>query len=80
MAKRNMFTSEFVNSPDALASECVKEPFPTNGDRISAAEIAKRNDVNSFTLLGFITQAIVPHPFSLMQIRHSTPYVSAILF
>ena len=56
--KRNMFTAAWLAQPDELAAECIKEPFPTNGDRVGAAEVAKRHDLTSFTFLGFVTQAI----------------------
>lgn len=44
--KRNLFSDAFVSLPDEL--ECVKKPFPTNGDRYAAAEVKKRSDSKSF--------------------------------
>jgi hypothetical protein len=58
MLKRNVFTEAWCNAPDELASECTKEPFPTNGDRVGAGEVAKRGHPANFTFLGFVTQAI----------------------
>jgi acetyl esterase/lipase len=51
-----MFSPEWLAKPDE--SEYTKEPFPTNGDRIAASEVAKRKNTEAFTRTGFIAQAI----------------------
>ena len=51
-----MFSPEWLAKPDE--SEFTKEPFPTNGDRIAAGEVAKRQNTAAFTRTGFIAQAI----------------------
>jgi hypothetical protein len=56
MVKYNLFSPEWLARPDE--SEYVKEPFPTNGDRIGAGEVAKRMDTVSYTRTGFISQAL----------------------
>jgi hypothetical protein len=45
--KYNLFSEEWLAKPDEL--EYTKEPFPSNGDRIAAGEVAKRQDTESFT-------------------------------
>jgi pimeloyl-ACP methyl ester carboxylesterase len=56
MIKYNLFSPEWLTRKDE--AEYVKEPFPTNGDRIAAGEIAKRLDTTSYTRSGFISQAL----------------------
>jgi hypothetical protein len=56
MLKYNMFSPEWLERPDEL--EYTTEPFPTNGDRVAAGEVRKRQDTESFTRTGFIAQAI----------------------
>jgi hypothetical protein len=56
--KRNLFTEEWLNRPDDLATECVVQPFPTNGDRFAANEILKRTHPHHFAMHAFILQAI----------------------
>jgi fermentation-respiration switch protein FrsA (DUF1100 family) len=51
-----MFSPAWLAKPDE--SEYTKEPFPTNGDRVAAGEVAKRKNVEAFTRTGFIAQAI----------------------
>jgi hypothetical protein len=56
MAKRNMFSPEWLDQPDEL--EYCEEAFPTNGDRVAAAEVRKRQATEYFTRTGFIAQAV----------------------
>jgi hypothetical protein len=56
MVKHNMFSPEWLTRPDEL--EYTKEPFLTNGDRVAASEVRKRQDIEAFTRTGFIAQAI----------------------
>ncbi|KAK3078923.1 hypothetical protein LTS18_006277 [Coniosporium uncinatum] len=56
--KHNIYTERFLNAPDALGSESVVKPFPTNGDRAAATEIWKRRNPQLFTRPGFLAQAI----------------------
>jgi hypothetical protein len=45
--KYNLFSEQYLNKPDV--TEYTKAPFPTNGDRVAAGEVAKRQDTASFT-------------------------------
>ncbi|KAF2503396.1 alpha/beta hydrolase-like protein [Lophium mytilinum] len=54
--KRNMYTAAWLEKPDD--TEYVVEPFPTNGDRFAAFEIAKRSNAAAFSRTGFLAQAI----------------------
>lgn len=56
MAKWNIYSDSYCDLPDDI--EPVVKAFPTNGDRFAAGEIAKRKDVERFSKLGFICQAI----------------------
>ena len=56
MIKHNLFSESWLALPDEV--EYTKEPFPTNGDRVAAGEVAKRQDTVSFTRVGFMAQAI----------------------
>ncbi|KAL8924772.1 MAG: hypothetical protein Q9208_003862 [Pyrenodesmia sp. 3 TL-2023] len=46
------FSQSWLEAPDDYGE------FPTNGDRFSAMELAKRQDVEGFTRKGFICQAL----------------------
>lgn len=50
--KARMFSQSWLEAPDDYGE------FPTNGDRFSAMELAKRQDVEGFTRKGFICQAL----------------------
>ncbi len=65
MVKHNMFTSAWLDLPDAEGG------FPTNGDRVAAQDICKRMDHEAFTRTGFILQAIAAgwHHKSTAQLR-----------
>lgn len=52
MVKRNLFSQEWLDEPDADGG------FPTNGDRFAAQEITKRQNIGGFTRKGFTLQAI----------------------
>lgn len=54
--KRNIYTLEFLDAPDCL--EYKVKPFPTNGDRFAAQEVAKRKTPQHFNRTGFMAQAI----------------------
>ncbi|KAF2198280.1 alpha/beta hydrolase-like protein, partial [Delitschia confertaspora ATCC 74209] len=56
--KRNLFTADWLSEPDALASESIKQPFPQNGDRVTALELTKRAHPSHFKPYAFILQAI----------------------
>jgi hypothetical protein len=45
--KYNLFSEEYLAKPDT--TEYTKTPFPTNGDRAAAGEVAKRLDTAAFT-------------------------------
>lgn len=64
-----MFSPSWLAKPDE--SEYTKQPFPTNGDRIAAAEVAKRQNTQAFTRTGFTAQAIAAgwHHKSPAQLR-----------
>lgn len=51
-----MFSPGWIAKPDE--SEYTIKPYPTNGDRIAAGEVAKRQNTEAFTRTGFIAQAI----------------------
>ncbi|OCK75745.1 alpha/beta-hydrolase [Lepidopterella palustris CBS 459.81] len=53
--KHNLYTSSYLLSPDS--TECVVCPFPTNGDRFAASEVAKRTHP-AYSRVGFFAQAI----------------------
>lgn len=53
--KKNLYTAEWLNAPDAL--EHVVKPFPTNGDRFAANELWKRTHPDYFQKAGFFLQA-----------------------
>ncbi|KAI4191787.1 MAG: hypothetical protein LQ346_004608 [Caloplaca aetnensis] len=50
--KARTFSQTWLEAPDDYGE------FPTNGDRFSAMELAKRQDVEGFTRKGFICQAL----------------------
>ncbi|KAI4232410.1 MAG: hypothetical protein LQ349_005035 [Xanthoria aureola] len=50
--KARMFSQSWLEAPDDYGD------FPTNGDRVAAMELEKRQDVEGFTRRGFICQAI----------------------
>lgn len=50
--KARTFSQSWLEAPDDY------EDFPTNGDRVAAIELEKRQDVEGFTRKGFICQAI----------------------
>lgn len=52
----NLFTDAWLPLPDEL--EYTKEPFPTNRDRVMAAELSKRLNPNTVTTLSFMAQAV----------------------
>jgi pimeloyl-ACP methyl ester carboxylesterase len=54
--KHNIYTEAFLDAPDKL--ECKTKPFPTNGDRFAAQEVAKRKMPQYFNRTGFMAQAI----------------------
>lgn len=54
--KKNLYTQEWLNTPDTL--EPVRQSFPTNGDRFAANEIWKRSHPELVGKAGFILQAI----------------------
>ncbi|CAD0014355.1 unnamed protein product, partial [Aureobasidium pullulans] len=54
--KHNIYTEAFLDAPDCL--EYKVEPFPTNGDRFAAQEVAKRQMPQYFNRTGFMAQAI----------------------
>ncbi|KAJ9659350.1 hypothetical protein H2201_007375 [Coniosporium apollinis] len=54
--KRNLYSEKWLAAPDE--SEYTIQPFPTNGDRFGAAELAKRSDKEGFQRKGFMAQAI----------------------
>ncbi|KAF2150968.1 alpha/beta hydrolase-like protein [Myriangium duriaei CBS 260.36] len=56
MTKHNMYSEEWLDRPDE--TEAVVRPFPTNGDRFGAGEVAKRKDPERFSRLGFVCQAV----------------------
>lgn len=56
MVKYNLFSQKWLAEPDCL--EYVKAPFPTNGDRIGAAETSKRQ--NPDAIPKYITPTFVP--------------------
>jgi predicted esterase len=51
-----MYTSAWLDRPDE--TEHIVQPFPTNGDRFAAFEIAKRSDAAAFSRAGFMAQAM----------------------
>ncbi len=65
MVKRNLFSQEWLDAPDADGS------FPSNGDRFAAQEITKRQNTDGFTRKGFTLQAIAAgwHHKSAVQLR-----------
>jgi pimeloyl-ACP methyl ester carboxylesterase len=60
--KRRLVAAPFVDEPDRDA--CVdgatgtRHAWPTNGDRLAAGELRKRQDTKGFTAKGFVLQAI----------------------
>ncbi|KAF2758057.1 alpha/beta-hydrolase [Pseudovirgaria hyperparasitica] len=54
--KYNLFTADWCNAPDE--HEYTVKSFPTNGDRMMASEITKRNNTAQFTRRGFLLQII----------------------
>ncbi|KAI4087565.1 MAG: hypothetical protein LQ339_008882 [Xanthoria mediterranea] len=50
--KARTFSQSWLEAPDDYGD------FPTNGDRVAAMELEKRQDVEGFTRKGFICQAI----------------------
>ncbi|KAF2824599.1 alpha/beta-hydrolase [Ophiobolus disseminans] len=54
--KKNLYTQEWLDSPDTL--EPAKQSFPTNGDRFAANELWKRSHPEFLGKSGFILQAI----------------------
>ncbi|KAI5202735.1 alpha/beta-hydrolase [Aureobasidium subglaciale] len=54
--KHNIYTDAFLEAPDGL--EYKVQPFPTNGDRFAAQEVAKRQMPQYFNRTGFMAQAI----------------------
>ncbi|KAK5002205.1 hypothetical protein LTR60_007172 [Cryomyces antarcticus] len=54
--KRELYTAAWLAKPDE--TEYTVQPFPTNGDRFAAGEIAKRQDPEAFNRRGFIAQAV----------------------
>ncbi|KEQ64754.1 alpha/beta-hydrolase [Aureobasidium melanogenum CBS 110374] len=54
--KHNIYTQAFLDAPDCL--EYKVKPFPTNGDRFAAQEVAKRKTPQHFNRTGFMAQAI----------------------
>ncbi|MCJ1474910.1 hypothetical protein MMC13_003570 [Lambiella insularis] len=50
--KKNLFSEDWLAAPDAEGN------FPTNGDRVAAQEVKKRQDTEAFTRKGFLLQAI----------------------
>ncbi|KAH0098741.1 alpha/beta-hydrolase, partial [Aureobasidium melanogenum] len=54
--KHNIYTQAFLDAPDCL--EYKVKPFPTNGDRFAAQEVAKRQTPQHFNRTGFMAQAI----------------------
>ncbi|KAI4262318.1 MAG: hypothetical protein L6R42_002501 [Xanthoria sp. 1 TBL-2021] len=50
--KARAFSQSWLEAPDDYGD------FPTNGDRVAAMELEKRQDVEGFTRKGFICQAI----------------------
>ncbi|CAD0113707.1 unnamed protein product [Aureobasidium uvarum] len=54
--KHNIYTQAFLDAPDTL--EYKVQPFPTNGDRFAAQEVAKRKMPQYFNRTGFMAQAI----------------------
>lgn len=56
LTKHNMYTTQFLDGPDS--TEPVVKPFPTNGDRFAAGEVAKRQDPTKFSRVGFVCQAV----------------------
>lgn len=54
--KQNLYSARWLSAPDT--AEYVVQPFPTNGDRFAAQEVAKRSDPASFTRRGFMSQAV----------------------
>ncbi|KAF2091536.1 alpha/beta-hydrolase [Saccharata proteae CBS 121410] len=54
--KRNIYTEAYLEAPDS--TEYTKLPFPTNGDRFAASEVAKRKDPAAFNRTGFMAQAV----------------------
>ncbi|KAI4929756.1 hypothetical protein J4E86_011698 [Alternaria arbusti] len=54
--KKNLYTQEWLDSPDTL--EPVVKAFPTNGDRFAANELWKRQHPEYFGKAGFMLQAI----------------------
>ncbi|EMD00863.1 hypothetical protein BAUCODRAFT_61070 [Baudoinia panamericana UAMH 10762] len=52
--KADCYSAEWLKKPDE--TEYVMEPFPTNGDRFAAGEVAKRMAPGVFTRHGFLCQ------------------------
>ena len=52
--KADCYSEEWQSKPDD--SECVVQSFPTNGDRITAGEVAKRSNHEAFTRRGILLQ------------------------
>jgi len=54
--KPNLYTPAWLDEPDE--TEAVVKPFPTNGDRFAAQEVAKRTHPEAFNRTGFMAQAV----------------------
>lgn len=54
--KRNCYTTAWLAAPDG--TECVVQPFPTNGDRFAAQEVRKRTSPEIFNRTGFLLQTL----------------------
>ena len=69
--KKRLFSAKFLEEPDRDADQSSGRGWPTNGDRFSAGELLKRQDVDGFTKKGFILQAIAAgwHHKSEAQLR-----------
>lgn len=52
--KADCYSAGWLKKPDE--TECVVEPFPTNGDRFAAGELSKRLAPDTFTRQGFLCQ------------------------
>lgn len=67
--KADCYSAEWLKSADA--TEHVKEPFPTNGDRFTAGEVYKRLSPGAFTRQGFLCQLYAAgfHHKSAAQLR-----------